>query len=131
MHPRNRNQPYLGLTSFPPYREDIQMVVPGIPRATPPIQPIRIVTFTTLYPSVAQQAHGIFVENRLRHLVASGRVMSRVIAPVPWFPRALAGYSSAYSRHAAVPFAEQRYDLPIIHPRFPTVPKVGMTVAPA
>jgi glycosyltransferase involved in cell wall biosynthesis len=107
------------------------MVVPDNPRVTPPNQPIRIVTFTTLYPNAAQPAHGIFVENRLRHLVASGRVMSRVIAPVPWFPRALAGYSSAYSRYAAVPFSEQRYDLPIIHPRFPTVPKFGMTVAPA
>ena len=126
--PANLQQPYLGLTSFARYREDIQMVVPDIPSATPPI---RIVTFTTLYPSAAQPAHGIFVENRLRHLVASGRVMSRVVAPVPWFPKALAGYSSAYSRYAAVPFAEQRYDLPIIHPRFPAVPKVGMTVAPA
>jgi teichuronic acid biosynthesis glycosyltransferase TuaC len=117
-----------GLTSFAPYREDIRMAVQDIPRATPPI---RIVTFTTLYPNAAQPAHGVFVENRLRHLVASGRVTSRVLAPVPWFPRALAGYSSTYSRYAAVPFAEQRYDLPIIHPRFPAVPKFGMTVAPA
>ncbi|MGH7000378.1 MAG: hypothetical protein ACREEA_02605 [Stellaceae bacterium] len=47
---------------------------------------IRILTFTTLYPNAAQPNHGIFVENRLRHLVASGRVAAHVLAPVPWFP---------------------------------------------
>ena len=101
-----------------------------IPGAIEPERAIRIVTFTTLFPNSAQPAHGVFVENRLRHLVASGRVTSRVVAPVPWFPNALAPYSRAYARNAEVPFEEQRHNLKIIHPRFPTVPKFGMTVAP-
>ena len=30
---------------------------------------IRLLTFTTLYPNAAQPHHGVFVENRLRHLL--------------------------------------------------------------
>ena len=47
---------------------------------------IRLVTFSTLYPNAVQPNHGVFVENRLRHLIASGEVVSRVVAPVPYFP---------------------------------------------
>ena len=47
---------------------------------------MRILTFSTLYPSAADPVHGVFVENRLRNLVASGQVEARVLAPVPWFP---------------------------------------------
>jgi teichuronic acid biosynthesis glycosyltransferase TuaC len=113
-----------------PHRVDNQMLDPDVSGTIAPTRPIRIITFTTLYPNAARPGHGIFVENRLRHLVASGRVMSRVLAPVPWFPRALTRFSGAYAGYAAVPFAEQRQGLSIIHPRFPTVPKIGMTAAP-
>ncbi len=47
---------------------------------------IRLLTFSSLYPSAEMPSHGVFVENRLRHLVAGGRVEARVIAPVPWAP---------------------------------------------
>ena len=116
------------LTYRDPHREDIQMRIPDIARTT---APIKIVTFTTLYPNAVQPAHGIFVENRMRHLVASGRVTSRIVAPVPWFPKALTRLSTAYATYSDVPLVEQRHDLKIIHPRFLTVPKFGMTIAPA
>ena len=90
---------------------------------------IRILTFTTLYPNAAQPNHGIFVENRLRHLVASGRVAARVLAPVPWFPsrhRAFGGYA----RYAEIPAEENRHALAIVHPRYLVVPKVGMSLTP-
>jgi len=104
------------------------------PRAAPRKEldrPIRIITFATLFPNEKQPTHGIFVENRLRHLVAGGRVTSRVVAPVPWFPAALAPIFPAYAGYAGVPYREQRHDLRIIHPRFLTLPKLGMTIAPA
>ncbi len=41
--------------------------------------------FSTLFPSRVQPGHGIFVETRLRELLSTGQVESRVIAPVPWF----------------------------------------------
>ena len=50
---------------------------------------VRLLTFSTLYPNAAQPNHGVFVENRLRHLVATGEAGSTVLAPVPWFPRRL------------------------------------------
>ena len=48
--------------------------------------PIRLLTFSSLYPNTAKPNHGVFVENRLRHLLASGEATSTVVAPVPYFP---------------------------------------------
>lgn len=90
---------------------------------------IRVLTFTTLYPNAAQPNHGIFVENRLRHLMASGRVTARVLAPVPWFPSRRRVFGS-YARYADVPAAETRHDLAIAHPRYLVVPKIGMSLTP-
>lgn len=47
---------------------------------------MRILVFSTLYPNAVRPDHGIFVETRLRHLVAAGNVTAKVLAPVPWFP---------------------------------------------
>ena len=90
---------------------------------------MRILTFTTLYPSAAQPQHGVFVENRLRHLVGSGQVEARVVAPVPWFPFDDARFGG-YAKWARTPRHEQRHGLSIEHPRYPLLPKVGMTWAP-
>ena len=90
---------------------------------------IRLLSYTSLYPNAAQPSHGVFVENRLRHLVAGGQAATRVIAPVPWFPlrhRMFGGYAT----FAAAPAAEQRHGIAIHHPRYPLIPKVGMSLAP-
>jgi len=102
----------------------------GADRANRLDRSIRIVTFTTLFPNAAQPAHGIFVENRLRHLVAGGQVASRVIAPVPWFPAWLARIFPDRAPFARAPGNEKRHGIPIVHPRFPVIPKIGMTAAP-
>ena len=39
---------------------------------------IRVLTFTTLYPNSIQKHHGVFVENRLRHLVASVQAARKI-----------------------------------------------------
>ena len=49
-------------------------------------RPIRSLLFSTLYPSSARSGHGIFVETRLRELLKTGGIESKVVAPVPWFP---------------------------------------------
>ncbi|MCC7486320.1 MAG: glycosyltransferase family 4 protein [Burkholderiales bacterium] len=90
---------------------------------------MRIITYTTLYPNAARPGHGIFVETRLAQLVASGAVRSTVVAPVPWFPIGAPAFGD-YARHARAPRREERAGLCVLHPRFPSVPKVGMTVAP-
>lgn len=90
---------------------------------------INILTFTTLYPNEAQPSHGVFVENRLRHLLVSGEVKCQVVAPVPWFPFAAKRFGS-YAIFAKVPKYENRHSIPITHPRYPVIPKIGMTIAP-
>lgn len=93
-------------------------------------RPLRILTYSTLFPNAAQPVNGVFVENRLRHLLAGGEVEARVMAPVPWFPFASSKFG-AWGAFAAVPATEERHGNSILHPRYPVIPKVGMTVAPA
>lgn len=90
---------------------------------------MKILTFTTLYPNATQPRHGVFVEQRLRHLVQSGEVEARVVAPVPWFP---VGHSvlGKYASYARVTPQEERHGIPLWHPRYPAIPKAGMTLAP-
>ncbi len=90
---------------------------------------IRTLTFTSLYPSVTVPHHGIFVEQRLRHLLASGEVETTVVAPVPWFPIKHRSMGE-YAQFASIPAREERHDTDIRHPRFLRIPKVGMSVAP-
>ncbi len=90
---------------------------------------LRLLTFSTLYPDSVRPNHGVFVENRLRHLVASGDVASTVLAPVPWFPSADPRFGD-YARFAAVPRFERWHGLDVHHPRYPVIPRVGMNVAP-
>ena len=94
-----------------------------------PAKPIRLVTFSTLYPNAAQPTHGVFVENRLRHLVASGAVVSRVVAPVPYFPFRSPRFGT-YSQYADIPQWAERHGLTVHHPRYLSIPKVGMNLAP-
>jgi glycosyltransferase involved in cell wall biosynthesis len=91
---------------------------------------IETVTFTTLYPNEAQPNHGIFVENRLSKVVATGTVASRVVAPVPWFPSSFRIFGR-YAAYASVPRHTVHSGLPVVHPRFAVLPKIGMSVAPA
>ena len=90
---------------------------------------MRILTFSTLYPHAARPNHGIFVETRLRHLLASGKVESKVVAPMPWFPSSNPRFGG-YAVFAKAPREERRHGIDVIHPRYLTVPKVGMSVAP-
>lgn len=91
---------------------------------------INLLTYSTLYPNAVTPHHGIFVETRLRHLLASGEVTSRVVAPVPWFPRALASVAG-WGGYSKVPKSDRRREIDIVYPRYPVLPKVGMTIAPS
>lgn len=93
------------------------------------MKPIKILTFSTLYPNAAQPTHGIFVENRLRHLLESGEIEVKVVAPVPWFPIAGPAFGK-YGNFAKVPEHEVRHGIEIWHPRYWVLPKIGMSIAP-
>lgn len=90
---------------------------------------IRTLLFSTLYPSSAKPIHGIFVETRLRELLKSGEVETKVVAPVPWFPFSGERFGE-YGKFAATPRFEHRNGVDIYHPRYFLPPKVGMHIAP-
>ncbi len=91
--------------------------------------PIRLLTFSTLFPHAARPNHGIFVENRLRHLLASQAATSLVLAPVPWFPSRSNRFGD-WALNARAPQQETRHGIDIRHPRYPVLPKAGMSIAP-
>jgi teichuronic acid biosynthesis glycosyltransferase TuaC len=92
-------------------------------------KPIRVLLFSSLYPSNVRPIHGIFVETRLRELIKTGRVQAKVVAPVPWFPFTGARFGE-YGLFAATPNLERRNGLEVHHPRYLLPPKVGMNVSP-
>lgn len=90
---------------------------------------MRILLFSTLYPNAIRPHHGVFVENRLRHLLEKSGWSAHVIAPVPWFPSAHPRFG-AWADYARVPAREERHGIAIEHPRYLLPPKVGMLIAP-
>jgi glycosyltransferase involved in cell wall biosynthesis len=92
-------------------------------------RPLRVLLFTTLFPSSARPGHGGFIETRLLELQRAGPVHARVVAPVPWFPSAHPRFGS-WARMAATPRSEYRNGLHVLHPRYLLPPKVGQTIAP-
>jgi glycosyltransferase involved in cell wall biosynthesis len=90
---------------------------------------LRLLTFTSLYPSAARPRHGIFVESRLQRLVARGGLRASVIAPVPWFPFTGDRWGE-YARMAATPLIERRGGLEVRYPRYLMLPRIGMALQP-
>jgi teichuronic acid biosynthesis glycosyltransferase TuaC len=92
-------------------------------------RPLRLLLFSTLYPSASRPRHGLFVETRLRKLLDTSEVEAKVVAPVPWFFSTNARYG-VHADMARTPRREQRHGIDVLHPRYPLPPKVGMSVAP-
>jgi glycosyltransferase involved in cell wall biosynthesis len=90
---------------------------------------MKVLLFSSLYPSSVRPIHGIFVETRLRELIKTGQVEAKVVAPVPWFPSTAKRFGE-YAQFAATPRFEQRNGLDVYHPRYLLLPKVGMNLAP-
>jgi teichuronic acid biosynthesis glycosyltransferase TuaC len=88
---------------------------------------VPIVTYTSLFPNREMPHHGVFVAERLRRLLATRRVSSTVVAPLPWFP-AKSSMFGEYARFARVPPAERWEDTEVLHPRYGTVPGIGMNL---
>src|SRR5262245_53851667 len=89
--------------------------------------PIRVLTLTRLFPNAVEPSFGTFVEQRLRHLAASGRVDARVVAPVPWLPSMIFG---RYADLARLPRRETRFGISVEHPRYVLLPRTGLVLAP-
>lgn len=90
---------------------------------------MKLLVFSSLYPDSTRPRHGIFVETRLRQLIAQGGIEATVIAPVPWFPFSHSMFGS-YAAYARVPYSEIRHGITVFHPRYLLLPKIGMSLAP-
>ncbi len=90
---------------------------------------MNVLTFTTLYPNQKQPRHGIFIEQRLRHLVGATDIQLKVVAPVPWFPLKNKCFGQ-YGLYADVPESENRFEIEVHHPKYLVLPKIGMSVTP-
>ena len=99
---------------------------PGPGRAT---SGPRVLGFSTIFPNPAQPRHGIFLRHRLRHMVRTGGVSLRMVAPVPWFPSSRSIFGR-YAVYGTIPRSSEQSGIRVSHPRFPVIPRYGMTVAP-
>src|ERR1043165_9398093 len=90
--------------------------------------PLSLLLVSTLFPNPVQPTHGVFVETRLRKLLASGEAKARVLAPIPWLP-SFVSYPSLGPLHR-VPGELVRGGLALNHPRYLVIPKIGMSLTP-
>jgi len=87
---------------------------------------VRLLTYTNLYPSVDLPRHGIFVEERLRHLVATGRIEAEVCALRPRNTMN-PGMYLGNMRHLDT---EARHGLRVIYVPVPTLPLITNWIDP-
>lgn len=81
---------------------------------------MRLVTFTNLYPSRDMPRHGIFVEERLRHLLDIEGLEGQVVALRPCTPRIRLNGKAT----------EVRSGIPVDYHAVPTVPKLSNWIDP-
>ncbi len=91
---------------------------------------IKVLGLSTLFPNAAQPRHGIFLLHRLAHLAQVDGIRLRMVAPVPWFPWSNPAFGR-YAMYARVPRRSEQRGIEVLHPRYPVLPKLGMTIAPA
>ena len=90
---------------------------------------VHLLTFTSLYPSIARPRHGIFIESRLQGLLQRGGLRAHVVAPVPWFPFTGSRWGE-YGRMARTPHRELRNGIEVRYPRYLSLPYVGFSIKP-
>jgi teichuronic acid biosynthesis glycosyltransferase TuaC len=81
---------------------------------------MRILTFTTLFPSAKRLTFGIFVFQRVSHFAKLPGNLVQVVAPVPYFPSWIA--SKRWGIYGQIPSEETFGDLQVQHPRYPLLP---------
>ncbi len=83
---------------------------------------MRVLIYTTLFPSSVQPLQGNFILERMRHLLPF--VDMTVTAPVPYFPKI--NLNEHWFAFAKTPRSEHFRGFDVDHPRYVVLPKVGM-----
>jgi len=84
---------------------------------------VRVLTFTSLYPSSVFPVHGLFVRERMLRLCARNGWKLTVVAPIPRSPPFLPGGRGRYFR---VPRVEVQGSVRVHHPRYFHVPRLSV-----
>ena len=87
---------------------------------------MQILTFTSLFPDSSRPNFGIFVYQRMAHVARLPGNSITVVAPVPYMPSWIPGTKAR--KYRAVPGEEKFGELVVYHPRYPLIPKVGLTL---
>ncbi len=90
---------------------------------------IKTLLFSSLYPNSQRPRHGIFVETRLRQLLKSEQVETKVVAPIATFP-IKTGAFKRYAESDSVPKHETLNGIDVYHPRYFILPKFGGAITP-
>lgn len=90
---------------------------------------IKTLLFSSLYPNSQRPRHGIFVETRLRQLLKSGQVETKVVAPIASFP-IKTGAFKRYAESDSVPKHESLNGVDVYHPKYFILPKFGGAITP-
>jgi glycosyltransferase involved in cell wall biosynthesis len=85
---------------------------------------LRILTFTSLYPSRVNPLQGIFIHQRVVHLARRPGNSVEVIAPVPYFPSWLP--LPRWRQFSEIPREEEIDGVRIHYPRYPLLPRISM-----
>ena len=85
---------------------------------------MRILTFTSLFPTSLDPTYGIFIYQRSAHLARRPGNEVLVVSPVPWFPRWLK--LRRWSTASELPAQEKIGGLTVHHPRYFLLPKISM-----
>ena len=85
---------------------------------------MKILVFTSLYPNNVCPNHGVFVKERMTAFARLDGCETRVIAPVPYFPPI---HLTDRVRYRQVKPMEIVEGVPVYHPRYPMIPKLGMS----
>jgi teichuronic acid biosynthesis glycosyltransferase TuaC len=83
---------------------------------------LRVLIYTTLFPSSVQPLQGNFILERMRHLLPF--INMTVTAPVPYFPPI--NLNDRWYAFAKTPRVEHFAGFDVDHPRYIVVPRLGM-----
>jgi teichuronic acid biosynthesis glycosyltransferase TuaC len=84
---------------------------------------MKVLTYTSLFPNVAQPDLGVFIYQRMTHFAAREKNQVIVVAPIPYVPSWIS--TPRWKKWTGIPPVEQRGNLTIYHPAYPMLPKIS------
>jgi len=85
---------------------------------------LRILTFTSLFPTSVDPTYGIFIYQRSAQMTLRPGNEVAVVSPVPYFPKWLK--TRRWRAASEVPSREEIGGLTVFHPRYLLLPKISM-----